>query len=107
MDSVLLDLGFIKIYWYSFMICVGAIIGVVLAVKEGKKHNIPKDLIINYFFCLIIFGIIGARIYFVIFKFSDYQDNLLTIFKVWEGGLAIHGGILFGLITLIIYCKKY
>lgn len=107
MDNILIDLGFIKIYWYSFMICVGAVIGAILAVREGKRQNIPKELIINYFFYLMIFGIIGARIYFVIFKFSNYQDNLLNIFRVWEGGLAIHGGVIAGLLFTWYYTKKH
>ena len=52
-------------------------------------------------------GFIGARIYYVIFKFSLFKDDLLSIFKIWEGGLAIHGGIIAGAITMFVYCKKY
>ena len=57
-------------------------------------------------FC-IIFGIIGARLYYVAFEWDYYSNHILDIFKIWEGGLAIHGGILFGLIFIIIYTKKY
>lgn len=53
------------------------------------------------------FGIIGARIYYCIFEdFSYYSKNIIEVFKVWKGGLAIHGGILVGGITLILYCKN-
>lgn len=107
MNNLLLDLGFIKIYWYSFLICLGAVIGAVLAVKEAKKNNISKDIMLNYFFYLIIIGIIGARLYYVLFNISSYQNNLTDIFKVWEGGLAIHGGIIAGIIFTYFYSKKY
>ena len=107
MSNILLDLGFIKIYWYSFFICAGALLGGIMAVKEAKKWNIPKELMINYFFCLIIIGVIGARIYYVLFNFSLYKDNLIDIFRVWEGGLAIHGGIIAGLLVTFFYTKKY
>ena len=107
MNNILIDLGFIKLYWYSFLICVGAIIGAVLAVKEAKKWNIPKNFVINYFFYLMIIGIIGARLYYVIFNFEPYRNNLMDIFKVWEGGLAIHGGIIAGIIFTFFYSKKH
>ena len=61
------------------------------------------DELITY---LIIFGIIGARIYYVIFKFSDYKDNLLDIFKIWEGGIAIYGAIIGGFIAIVYLAKK-
>lgn len=107
MNNIMLNLGFIKIYWYSFLICVGAIIGAILAVKEAKKWNIPKDFMINYFFYLIIIGIIGARLYYVLFNFEMYRHNLADIFKVWEGGLAIHGGVIAGIIFTFFYTRKH
>lgn len=107
MNPVLLDLGFIKIYWYSIMILLGIFIGGSLIIKESKRFKIPEDYIVNMILYTIIFGIIGARLYYVIFNWDYYGTNIIDIFKVWEGGLAIHGGILFGLITIIIYTKKY
>jgi len=107
MNPVLLDLGFIKIYWYSIMILLGIFIGGSLIIKESKRFKIPEDYIVNMILYTIIFGIIGARFYYVIFNWDYYGANIIDIFKVWEGGLAIHGGILFGLITIIIYTKKY
>lgn len=107
MNSIMLDLGFIKIYWYSFFILMGVIVGYFLAIKESNKFKIPKDYMINYFFYVLIFGLLGARIYYVIFNFIEYQNNLIDIFKIWEGGLAIHGGIIAGIIVTFIYTKKY
>ena len=107
MNSVMLDLGFIKIYWYSFFILMGVIVGYKLAINESQKFKIPKDYMINYFFYVLIFGLLGARAYYVIFNFAEYKNNLLDIFKVWEGGLAIHGGIIAGILVTLVYTKKY
>ncbi len=107
MNPVLIKIGSLEIMWYSVLILLGAILGIVLLIKEGKKFNYDKDFIFNMAFWTIIFGFLGARIYYVIFNFSIYQDDFLSIFKIWEGGLAIHGGIIAGLITIVVYCKKY
>ena len=58
-------------------------------------------------FWTLIFGLIGARLYYVIFDWSYYSVNISEIWKVWNGGLAIHGGIIAGLLTILIYTKKY
>lgn len=107
MNPVLLDLGFVKIYWYSIMIFLGLLIGGGLALREAKKFKISEDFMLNLILFLIIFAVVGARIYFVIFNWSYYSNNLLEIFKIWEGGLAIHGAIIAGLIWVIIYTKKH
>ena len=107
MDPILLDLGFIKIYWYSVCILLGFLLGGYLLLKETRRFKMKDDLIINMFFYTIPIAIIGARLYYVIFSFDMYKDNLLDIFKVWEGGLAIHGGVLFGLIFIIYYTRKH
>lgn len=107
MDRIALDLGFIKIYWYSIMIMLGAIIAIILIKKEAKKRGIEETFITNLIFYGFIFGLIGARLYYVIFNIDYFSQNVLEIFKVWNGGLAIHGGILLGTLTIIIYCKKY
>ncbi len=107
MNPIMFQIGNFSIRWYSVLILIGVITSYILLEKEGKKYNAPKDFIFNLLFWVVIFGLIGARIYYVIFKWSDYSHNLLNIFKFWEGGLAIHGGIIAGLITLVLYCKKY
>ena len=86
---------------------IGVIIGILLLEKEGKRFNISKDFLFNMSFWTIIFGILGARIYYVAFNFHLYQNDFISIFKIWEGGLAIHGGIIAGCITIAIYCSKY
>lgn len=105
MNPEMFSIGNISVRWYSFLILVGIILAIFLAEKEAKKFKYDKDFIFDLAFWIIIFGIIGARLYYVIFNFELYKNDLLGIFKVWNGGLAIHGGIIVGLITLIVYCK--
>lgn len=107
MNEIAFSIGNFQIYWYSLFIIIGVIIAYILVKLESKRLMINKDFIFNLMFWTIIFGIIGARLYYVLFKFSLYKDHLVDILKIWQGGLAIHGGIIAGLITMYIYCKKY
>lgn len=107
MNPVLIDLGFIQIYWYSIMILLGVFVGGSVILKESKRFKISEDYMINLITLTLIVGIIGARIYYVAFEWEYYSKNIIEIFKIWEGGLAIHGGIIFGLIFILYYTKKY
>ena len=107
MNPIMFSLFGIDIHWYSVLILVGIIIGLILLEREAKKFNYPKDLIFNICFWAIVIGIIGARLYYVIFNFSYYQNNILEIFAVWNGGLAIHGGLIAGVITVVVLSKKH
>ena len=105
MDPII-NIGFISIHWYSVFIFIAILIGSNLAIKEAKRHGFEEDFVVNLLFWGVIFGIIGARLYYVIFNFDYYRYNLLEIFKVWNGGLAIHGGILAGFITIALICYR-
>lgn len=106
MNRVLISIGKINIYWYSFLIFISILIGLYIVKKEVIKTKVNKDFIIDLIFYLIPVCIIGARIYYVIFKFSTFKDNPIDIFKIWEGGLAIYGGVIAGIIFSIYYCQK-
>lgn len=106
MNRVALDLGFIQIYWYSIFIFLGMLIGCTVIYREAKKRNIDDDFLINLTFNALIFGIIGARLYYVLFNLEYYLAHPIEILEVWNGGLAIHGGILAGLIATLLYCKS-
>lgn len=101
-----IDLGFISIHWYSIFIFLGIIVGGQLIIKESKKFGFEEDFIVNLLFFSIIIGIIGARLYFVLFNLDYYLSNPIEIFMVWNGGLAIHGGIIAALMFIIIYLYK-
>lgn len=107
MNPILFELGPVTIYWYSIIMFVAFLIGGSLALREAKRWKISEDFMINMFFYLIPIAIIGARLYYVVFNLDYYSINKIAIFKIWEGGLAIHGGMLFGLLFILIYSKKY
>ena len=102
MSPEIFSIGDFSIRWYSVLILVGIITAVVLAENESKKFKFEKDFIFDLAFWIVIFGIIGARLYYVVFNFNLYKNDLIGILKIWNGGLAIHGGILAGLITLLV-----
>lgn len=101
-----INLGFINIYYYSICLFIAIIVGGHLILKESKRKQIPENLMVDLLFWTIIIGILGARLYFVIFNFDYYKYNLLEIFQIWHGGLAIHGGIIGALIFIYFYTKK-
>ncbi len=107
MNPVIFSIGGFEIKWYSVLILLAVIAGYYLLQKEAKRHNYPSDFIFNLFFWSVIIGFIGARLYYVVFNWSIYQSDPLSIFKIWEGGLAIHGGLLFGFLTIAFYCHRY
>lgn len=106
MSNTLLRIGFIEIKWYSFFIFVAIIVSSFLIIKEATKKDIKKDELIDMLFYGIIIGILGARLYYVIFNLKYYLTYPFEIIEVWNGGLAIHGGIIATFIFLFIYCKK-
>lgn len=107
MNKVALDLGIIQIYWYSIFIFLGILVGSSIIYLESKKRKIDSEFVINLIFNTVIIGVIGARIYYVLFNLDYYLSNPVEILEIWNGGLAIHGGIIAGLLFLIFYCKKH
>ena len=97
----------IDIYYYAICIVLAIIIAMILCSKDKNNFGIKFDFVFENTIIAVIMGIIGARIYYVLFNFSEYSSDLMEVFKVWHGGLAIHGGIIAGLLTIIIYSKKY
>ena len=107
MDRVLLDLGFIKIYYYSIFILLGVIVGGIFVYLELRREKVNKEKLFDVFFYTIIFAFIGARAYYVLFNLSYYLSNPIEILYIWHGGLAIHGGILGGVLYLWYYSRKH
>ncbi|KGR75016.1 MULTISPECIES: prolipoprotein diacylglyceryl transferase [Ureibacillus] len=105
-DRVALALGPITIYWYGIIIASGIVLGWLLATRESKKLGLPKDIFSDLLFWAIPISIISARIYYVLFKWEYYFQNPSKMFAIWEGGIAIHGALIGGVITSVIYAKK-
>ena len=107
LNPVLITIGSYDLKYYSVLILIAVIISIEMFLKEGKRFGINEDFLFNMAFWTIVIGIIGARLYYVAFNWSLYKADPISILKIWEGGLAIHGGIIFGIITVILYSKKY
>ena len=97
MSPILLEIGSIKIYWYSITMFLGILIGGILVIKEAKKFKMSEKFIYDLFFYIIPIALLGARLYYIIFNWDYYGNNLSSMLKVREGGLAIHGGVMAGL----------
>lgn len=106
MNKYIFEIGNFKVEWYSALIILGAMIGITMALKEAKRYKYPTEFVFNMMFWAIIFGIIGARVYYVLFNLELY-DSFWEACKIWEGGLAVHGGIIAGVLVILLYCKKY
>lgn len=105
MNSTAFSILGLDIKWYGIFIASGAILGMLVAKYTSKLRNANYDEIINTLIISLPIGIIGARLYYVIFEFNYYKDNLWQIFNIRQGGLAIHGGLIFGLLSAIIYTR--
>ncbi len=106
MNRILITVGPITIYWYSFLILVSVLIGYEIAINYSKKINYHTSDITDMVLFLVIWSIIGARLYYVIFNFKVYQNDLLGIFQIWRGGLAIYGAVIGGVLYILYYCFK-
>jgi len=103
-NSVAFTLFGKDIAWYALIICFGMILGVSYAVKKGKDYGINTDTFLDMILFAVPIGIVGARVYYVVMKLEDY-DSFLDMIAIWKGGLAIYGGIIAGLITIIIFAR--
>ncbi len=106
MNPILFSVGPIHIYWYSFILLIAFSIGFFLLLRQAQREGISKSIIYDYACYLIPISLIGARLYYVLFEINHYINDLSAIFRVWEGGLAIHGGILAGAVFTYFYTRK-
>lgn len=93
------------IYWYGVFIGLGVILGVLLALHEAKRTGQDPDTYLDFIIYAMIIAIIGARLYYVIFSWDFYSQHPEKIFAIREGGLAIYGGIIGGVLTAIVYSR--
>ena len=91
------------IYWYGIIIAAALIVGVTLGVREAKRKGFRSEMVLDFMLLAIPIGIVCARLYYVIFEWENYSGNLLKIFAVWEGGLAIYGAVIGGAIAAFIF----
>ena len=96
----------INIYWYAICIVFGIILALILCSKSKENFNIKFDFVFESLMFAIIFGIIGARLYYVLFNLQYYLKNPIKILHIRDGGLAIYGGLIAGAITILAKCQN-
>ena len=94
-----------RIAFYGIIIGIGMLAGIWIAQSDAKRRGQDPELYLDFALYAIICSIIGARIYYVIFEWDYYKENLLQIFNLRAGGLAIYGGVIAGAITMIVYTR--
>ena len=95
-----------SIAFYGIIIGIGMLLGITLAARDAEKRGIGEDTIYDFALLGIVFGVIGARLYYVFFRWDNYRGNLLEILNLRAGGLAIYGGVIGGILSLMFYCKR-
>lgn len=105
--TILFSIGSINIYCYGVVIAFATLCSVLVATFISKKYytKIDKDIFIDLFIYVVLGGIIGARLYYVLLEYNYYSRHILESFMIMQGGLSIHGAILGGVITGLIYTK--
>ncbi len=100
-----ISIGGFEIAFYGIIIGIGMLTGLYMAQKDARRRGQDPELYLDFALYAIIFSIIGARLYYVIFDWELYKDNPIEIFNLRGGGLAIYGGIIGAVLTLIVFTK--
>lgn len=100
-----LDIFGFSIHWYGIIIAIGIIVAFLYGCKICEEHQVTKDNITDVLLFGLPSSIVFARMYYVIFNFDEYKNNLWDIFKIWEGGIAIYGAVIGACLSTYIYCK--
>ncbi len=106
LNRVAFELGPFTVYWYGIIIGTGVLLGWILAQRESKKLGLGQDTLADLLLWAIPIAIISARIYYVLFEWGYYQKHPSEMIAIWNGGIAIHGAILGGVITALVFSKK-
>jgi len=91
--------------WYGILIATALLIGLFIGIKRAPKYGIDPDIVLDFFLYMMPAVVIGARLYYVVFNFDYFAANPSEIIATWHGGLAIHGGIIAGVLVAFILCR--
>ena len=105
-DRVAFTLFGKDIYWYGVLMAIGIIVAVFIAHLETKRKGLHKDTIFDMCLIVIPMGIVGARLYYVLFELESYLADPIRMLYIWEGGLAIYGAVIAGLLGAFLYGRR-
>ena len=100
-----ISIGSLEIHWYGVLIALGLILAVLYACRRSKEFGLRDDDIIDGVLCIVPVAILCARAYYCIFEWENYKSDPLSVFKIWEGGLAIYGGVIGAAIGIVVFAK--
>ncbi|MGO0061797.1 prolipoprotein diacylglyceryl transferase [Brevibacillus fluminis] len=106
-NPIAFSIGPISVHWYGITMGLAFFLGTYLARYNSKRAGIDPDHVLNMVVWIIPAAIICARAYYVAFEWEHYKDNLFDVIAVWKGGLAIHGGLIGGLLAGTLYIRKH
>jgi phosphatidylglycerol:prolipoprotein diacylglycerol transferase len=107
MHPILLQIGNVEIRWYGVMIALAFLGGTLLGAREARRRDYDPELIFDFLFYVMLAGIAGARLYYILFSNPGYfVRHPLEIAAIWQGGLALHGGLIGSLLAGIWFCRK-
>lgn len=107
MHPDLFTIGPITIHTYGVMVAIGFLLGVSLALRQARREGIDPGRISDLSFYLLLSGIIGSRIFYILLNPDPYLKDPIAILKIWEGGLIFYGGLIFAVVTGVIYIKRH
>lgn len=110
-SPIIFKIGWVTLYWYGLFIVLGILAGLGAILRIARLYQnyfeIKKERILDLSFFLIIFGIVGARLFDTVYNLNYFWKNPIDIFKIWQGGMSIHGAIFAGIITLFFYYRRH
>ncbi len=106
-DKVALSIGSLTVYWYGIMVTTGILLGGLYAFSRSNEFGVDEDKGLDVIMMSIIGGFVGARIYYVAFTWDYYSQHTDEIFKIWNGGIAIYGGVIGAFITAAFLCRLW
>jgi len=106
MNPELFTIGPFTVHWYGIITAVAFLVIILGVLRNSSKYGLSSDDLIDMMLITTPVGIIGARIFYVAVNWKYYAANLSEVYKIWNGGLAIYGGIVVGIITILLFCRQ-
>lgn len=106
-SNIAFHIGPKPIFWYGIIIAFGFLLAVAYGIRRSKAFGLTQDNILDMLFCAVPLAIIGLRVYYCLFSWDMYKDNPISVLYIWEGGLAIYGGIIGSVLGVFLFKKIY
>ena len=106
LNPIAFSFGPFHVRWYGIIIATGILLATFMAIREGQRRQIMSDDFIDLLLWGVPLGFIGARLYYVIFEWGYFSQHPSEIIAIWNGGIAVYGGLIAGAIVLLIFCFR-